>query len=228
MNVTEDAGVYTEEGIVELKKMLEAGNVGWTQVQTVGKTGNPFFGIAGKLVLQTWCESRSHDLDRIREIHVDVLYDHDHTALDSRSHWRSLHSSLWQGGTVPDLASLGDQEHGGGTIILCLPRRRHVEPFLLQVRPLPSFYSNMTLNLPCSYTYDLTHTLQYNLTRPVPDPAKPGDAFATFNDKWLWNRHLLNPGFHSNVGKSAWVLPMIHGFINQTSELSSVLFEIFC
>jgi hypothetical protein len=52
VNVTEDEGVYTEEGIIELKKMLEAGNVGWTQVQTVGKTGNPFFGIAGELFLQ--------------------------------------------------------------------------------------------------------------------------------------------------------------------------------
>lgn len=69
-----------------------------------------------------------------------------------------------------------------------------------------------------SYTYDLTHTLQYNLTRGTPDPSAPTNAFSSFNDKWVWNRHLLRPAFRGLKGKSPWVLPLIHGFVDQASE----------
>lgn len=69
-----------------------------------------------------------------------------------------------------------------------------------------------------SYTYDLTHTLQHNLTHSSREKASASNAFTSFNDKWVWNRHLLRPAFRGLTGRSPWVLPLIHGFVDQASE----------
>lgn len=36
----------------------------------------------------------------------------------------------------------------------------------------------------------------------------------------MWNYHLLAPAFELDVpeGRSRWVLPLIHGFVDQASE----------
>ena len=64
----------------------------------------------------------------------------------------------------------------------------------------------------CSYSYDITNTLQTNLT------------VSTTNRKWntrfMWNYHLAAPAFDlaGSQDKSRWVLPLIHGFVDQASE----------
>lgn len=73
-----------------------------------------------------------------------------------------------------------------------------------------------------SYSYDLTNTLQINLTRPT--------SYPTFNQHFMWNHHLLEPAFDlgdehdGENGRtrghhkcSSWVLPFIHGFVDQAS-----------
>jgi hypothetical protein len=82
-----------------------------------------------------------------------------------------------------------------------------------------------------SYSYDLTNTLQSNLTRRTP--------FPTFNTHFMWNYHLTQEAFHlrpeTNESSSddetvstrlhpdrysSWVLPFIHGSLDQASLYS--------
>lgn len=86
-----------------------------------------------------------------------------------------------------------------------------------------------------SYTYDLSSTLQHNLTLPHLAPTSstsstPGPSLMDRqNEKWLWNHHLLLPArslsSNSSGGgvslKSDWMLHLVHGFVDQASELSS-------
>lgn len=58
-----------------------------------------------------------------------------------------------------------------------------------------------------SYTYDVTNTLQRNLLR--------GREHLPFADKWVWNYHLLGPLRRSLDEDSAWLLPLVHGFVDQ-------------
>lgn len=64
------------------------------------------------------------------------------------------------------------------------------------------------------YSYDITNTLQTNLTVPANDRQ--------WNTRFMWNHHLLSPAFELEEpkGRSRWVLPLIHGFVDQASKLS--------
>lgn len=63
-----------------------------------------------------------------------------------------------------------------------------------------------------SNTYDITHTLQYNLTAK----HDKGDQFlGQFNEMFVWNHYLLKNAFASLRGHSKWCVPIIHGFIDQ-------------
>lgn len=75
-------------------------------------------------------------------------------------------------------------------------------------------YTSLSIH---SYTYDLTHTLQHNLTRIRGHSQLP--AKEAYNDKWVWNRHLLHPALQGGgKSNSRWLLPLIHGFVDQASE----------
>jgi len=78
-------------------------------------------------------------------------------------------------------------------------------------------YSHSCLNL--SYTYDLTSTLQSNLTRR---PAAHGSSPRwTFHDRFAWNHHMLEEAFGKRaegIAKSHWVLPLVHGHVDQASS----------
>jgi len=67
---------------------------------------------------------------------------------------------------------------------------------------------DLTKNCYFSYTYDITRSLQHNLSR------KPGRQNFLQNDMFIWNHYLLKNGFKSF--KSSWVLPIIHGFVDQS------------
>ena len=101
---------------------------------------------------------------------------------------------------------------------------------------------------PLSYTYDLTSTLQANLTGvrapPADGPPPPAglehlSAFRV-STQYMWNYHLLKDAFPSlrddpegrkwkgNLGgqadggnagaTSGWVIPLVYGFVDQASE----------
>jgi len=59
-----------------------------------------------------------------------------------------------------------------------------------------------------SYTYDLTHTLQFNLTHPA--------AGLLLNDMYIWNYYLWASAFPS-LRRNEWIIPVIHGFVDQSS-----------
>lgn len=66
--------------------------------------------------------------------------------------------------------------------------------------------------IPFSYTYDLTTSLQYNLTRP----SSPRMA----NDRFVWNYSLMTKPFLGNESdprSCCWLLPLIHGHVDQAS-----------
>jgi hypothetical protein len=86
-----------------------------------------------------------------------------------------------------------------------------------------------------SYTYDLTSTLQQNLTgvrtkAPVEEPLSSTETFPqassfhAINHRYMWNFHLLREAFGLDEqqgnswkaplgghGEGAWILPMIFG-----------------
>ncbi|KAG6916548.1 hypothetical protein DXG01_006431 [Tephrocybe rancida] len=70
---------------------------------------------------------------------------------------------------------------------------------------------DMSKNFYFSYTYDLTSTLQHNLTG-----APRSDC--SFNDRFAWNHHLLSAPFASADTprlSPPWLLPLVHGHVDQ-------------
>lgn len=114
---------------------------------------------------------------------------------------------------------------------------------------------DLSKNFYFSYSYDLTNTLQTNLTRPSSrlahsrsdsptnkrrwvaehafhEPVQPDvlhqevDVKSAwgFNDRFMWNHFLLRPAFFEKIKEkkdaSCWILPLVHGFVDQASESS--------
>ncbi|KAJ3004687.1 phosphatidylinositol-3,5-bisphosphate 5-phosphatase [Thoreauomyces humboldtii] len=67
---------------------------------------------------------------------------------------------------------------------------------------------DLSKNFYFSYTYDITRTLQWNMG--LPDKRET----SSFNEMFMWNSHLLRTGL--DVQHSDWVLPIIHGFVDQS------------
>ncbi|KAH9834386.1 SacI homology domain-containing protein [Rhodofomes roseus] len=84
---------------------------------------------------------------------------------------------------------------------------------------------DMSKNFYFSYTYDLTSTLQHNLTRTGLPPHRRW----MLNDRFAWNNHLLTSPFNdgkSPASKNHWLLPLIHGHVDQAklTVLGRVIF----
>lgn len=83
----------------------------------------------------------------------------------------------------------------------------------------PDYASINSTLYPLSYTYDLTSTLQHNLTRPR--------AGRMFNDRFAWNHHMMTRPFpalfrgrHDQGQESTkfqWLVPLVHGHVDQAS-----------
>lgn len=109
-----------------------------------------------------------------------------------------------------------------------LPSSLLQEKLMFSRRLMTAFRQvDMSRNFYFSYTYDLTSTLQHNLTRP----RQREDGTWTFNDRYAWNHHMIQFAFekhHTGDGKggdpelartrSHWVLPLVYGHIDQASE----------
>ncbi|KAI0351616.1 hypothetical protein OH77DRAFT_1429434 [Trametes cingulata] len=73
---------------------------------------------------------------------------------------------------------------------------------------------DMSKNFYFSYTYDLTSTLQHNLTCSGLSPCRRW----SMNDRFAWNNHLLTAAFGTTTApstKSHWLVPLIHGHVDQ-------------
>ncbi|KAF8950040.1 SacI homology domain-containing protein [Flammula alnicola] len=73
---------------------------------------------------------------------------------------------------------------------------------------------DMSKNFYFSYTYDLTSTLQHNLTGPV----RSGENNWPINDRFAWNFNMLTAPFAGcDVPplKHYWLLPLVHGHVTK-------------
>lgn len=68
---------------------------------------------------------------------------------------------------------------------------------------------DLSKNFYFAYNYDITNSLQLNLTRTPEE--RP------WNTRFMWNHHLLSTAFNVEETRQGhpWVLPLIHGFIDQ-------------
>ncbi|KAG0228051.1 phosphatidylinositol-3,5-bisphosphate 5-phosphatase [Mortierella sp. GBA43] len=68
---------------------------------------------------------------------------------------------------------------------------------------------DLTKNFYFSYSYDITRTLQWNMTR---NPRIEGR-----NQMFVWNQYLLENGFGEQTGiENQWALPVMYGFVEQS------------
>lgn len=79
-----------------------------------------------------------------------------------------------------------------------------------------------------SHTYDITRTLQENMTGPRVSHRIHSASAWGYKEKFMWNYHLLVPAFSdcqhqhpddpmasSLLAKRQWVIPLVHGFVDQ-------------
>ncbi|KAJ8654833.1 hypothetical protein O0I10_009557 [Lichtheimia ornata] len=79
---------------------------------------------------------------------------------------------------------------------------------------------DMTKNFYFSYTYDLTNSLQVNMTGPGNNHGGHSNSNNNktpfrYNDMFVWNQYLLKSGFKDINSQSGWILPLIYGFVDQ-------------
>ena len=191
LNVTSDRVVYTRSQVSELLDMISQGNKSTGGLKEVGK----FFGIVGFIRFT----STYYMVLISRRSVVGLLGGHYIYHCDETRIVPVCHASV--------LASVG-----GRTKAMDQEEARLLHTFK-QVDLSKNFYF--------SYTYDLTKTLQDNLTSD--NRLKETNAWG-YNEKFVWNHHLLLPAFASSEksskqvdanAASEWVLPLVYGFVDQ-------------
>jgi hypothetical protein len=84
------------------------------------------------------------------------------------------------------------------------------------------FRCHQTISLGCllthaySYTYDLSSTLQHNLS----SCNRPRQGKWPFNDRYAWNFYMMTTAFENQgylASRSYWLLPLVHGHVDQAS-----------
>lgn len=77
---------------------------------------------------------------------------------------------------------------------------------------------DLTRSFYFSYSYDITRTLQYNISRQRTALNQGVHHVGhDYDDMFVWNHHLLNPALKCLKNAFDWCLPIIHGFIDQSS-----------
>lgn len=79
---------------------------------------------------------------------------------------------------------------------------------------------DLTRSFYYSYSYDITHTLQHNITKERTTLAKDlrPPAEHGFNSMFVWNEYLLRPACSALPDAYDWCRPIIHGYIDQAGE----------
>ena len=70
------------------------------------------------------------------------------------------------------------------------------------------FFSMALNHFYFSYSYDLTRTLQFNMTAEQKHRM-------VYNEGFVWNEYLLQDLIKASARDSPWVLPMIHGYLKE-------------
>ncbi len=78
---------------------------------------------------------------------------------------------------------------------------------------------DLTRSFYYSYSYDLTNTLQHNITRERTAllGGHPCPVDDEFNSMFVWNSHLLQPAAKVLNAPFDWSRPIIHGYIDQAA-----------
>ncbi|KAJ4300253.1 phosphatidylinositol-3,5-bisphosphate 5-phosphatase [Collariella sp. IMI 366227] len=78
---------------------------------------------------------------------------------------------------------------------------------------------DLTRSFYYSYSYDITRTLQHNITRERTAllTGRPCSADDDFNSMFVWNNHLLQPAAKVLNAPFDWCRPIIHGYIDQAA-----------
>ncbi|KAK0714933.1 SacI homology domain-containing protein [Lasiosphaeris hirsuta] len=78
---------------------------------------------------------------------------------------------------------------------------------------------DLTRSFYYSYSYDITRTLQYNITRERSSliNGQPCNVDDDFNSMFVWNNHLLQPAAKVLNAPYDWCRPVIHGYIDQAA-----------
>ncbi|KAK8080863.1 phosphatidylinositol-3-5-bisphosphate 5-phosphatase [Apiospora hydei] len=78
---------------------------------------------------------------------------------------------------------------------------------------------DLTRSFYYSYSYDITRTLQHNISRERTALANglPGTVNDDFNSMFVWNSHLLQPAEEAIPQAFDWCRPIIHGYIDQAA-----------
>ncbi|KAK3944816.1 Polyphosphoinositide phosphatase [Diplogelasinospora grovesii] len=78
---------------------------------------------------------------------------------------------------------------------------------------------DLTRSFYYSYSYDITHTLQYNITRErlALNNGQPCCVDDDFNSMFVWNNHLLQPARELLHKPYDWCRPIIHGYMDQSA-----------
>ncbi len=204
LNVTTDSVVYTRTQKDELFETLDEGNKNHGGVKVVGK----FFGIVGFIRFTgTYYMVLISKSSVVALVGGHYVYHCDETKI------------------VPVCDSAMMASIGGRS------KAKDQE----EARLLATFQQvDLSKNFYFSHTYDLTKTLQDNLTRKADvksghgegDPRREPLTAWGFNEKFVWNHHLLMPAFGASVHQdvllgegtdgSEWVLPLVHGFVDQS------------
>lgn len=78
---------------------------------------------------------------------------------------------------------------------------------------------DLTRSFYYSYSYDVTRTLQHNITkeRTALNKGRPCSADDDPNTMFVWNSHLLQPAVDALKDPFDWCRPIIHGYVDQAS-----------
>lgn len=83
---------------------------------------------------------------------------------------------------------------------------------------------DLSKNFYFSYTYDVTRTLQENMTGPRVNAEQFDICAWGYKEKFMWNYRLLKPAFDdcrdaksvdALHAKRQWIIPLVHGFVDQ-------------
>lgn len=80
---------------------------------------------------------------------------------------------------------------------------------------------DLSKNFYFSYTYDITRTLQENMTGPRAHAQLFVAKAWGYKEKFLWNYQLLEPAFGDcrdsapDDARRHWIIPLVHGFVDQ-------------
>lgn len=76
---------------------------------------------------------------------------------------------------------------------------------------------DLTRSFYFSYSYDITRTLQHNVSRErkAHQDGLPRPLDQDYNTMFIWNNHLLGPAIATLKKPWEWCLPIIHGYVEQ-------------